>query len=1184
MKKRIEKLAKGEVYFDKPVLHISETKINQEIPTGTIYHGSFVLQGEESLQGFVYSSNSRVTVFQTDFSAVRTEVTYQVDLNGMQPQEKAEGIFTIVCTAGEFQVPYTFINAYRSLETSLGKVSNLFHFANLVQKAPEEAQKIFVQEDFADIFIRNDLNVRNIYTVLVREKNVRKAMEQFLIAVKKKSPVRLQLEQDKKKYEDFSDAFSDTIQITSSTWGYLEFELEADADFIQLEKTHVTTEQFSGNTFVLSYVLDKSRMHIGHNFGRIRIKTPVQQLEFSIEADSYSVGILDKRQYRDPHRLEKQKLLSQVIRGYLDFRLGTIKAQDWAEKMHKILTRCISLEEDNLVWKLFDAQVYLAQGRRENCKWLLDHVKDQVMSNMCSDAKLYCYYMYVDSLYKKDPQTSRNIVKILRKHYENGDDYWQILWMLFYTDEEFDRNASIKLARIKAQFHRGCNSPVMYFEACQIFNAQPMLLRVLNGFEMQVIHFGCKNNLITEKLATQIAELFANAKTVTRPQLKILHLIYEKYESDKMLNLLCTCMIRDELYGKQYFSIYDKSIQKGLRITRLYEFYMMSVDEAKMEPLPKIVLMYFAYNSQLSFEKKAYLYANIITNREKDEQTYASYHKQIELFALDQLHKGRKSEHLGIIYRDVWDRSLINGDSADAIADITFSARIVCEDPDQKYCVVKHKENVTIRRIPLEDGQAFIPFYTENVFLAFENTKGEYSVDVAYSVTPMFEDRSFVQMLFDCNRNHLYLAMYLCEKNFSYQKSFCYQGAVQKLLLDNKEIEKCYKQEIIHHIIEYYADGEHMQEFVQRFAQLDSSALTGDDAAKLTELCIANEMYEEAYDLVISYGFEKIPPKKVMRLAGKMIDQLEGNYNYLVMQMCYFAFVHNKYDAKLLAYLAEGYNDSTIVMKTILSKAADYEIPVSDLLERVLAQLLFTGEKPEQITGIFHTYYVQGGREELINACLTYCSYQYFVKAEQPDEKMMQILEEKISYKEELPVVCRFAWLRFQAEKKEITPELKKLMEEEIEQLVRNGYLFRFFELLKGRIRMPVTLSGKTMIEYRTRPKTEVTISYQIDDNGEETRKNMPEIFEGIHVEAVSLFYGEECSYHIIDEAAEESEQKKEYRIVCNNVEQNEIPDRYDYINDMLASSEMDDIQTLKKLMHGYCVQDYVVGNIFKPM
>lgn len=200
--------------------------------------------------------------------------------------------------------------------------------------------------------------------------------------------------------------------------------------------------------------------------------------------------------------------------------------------------------------------------------------------------------------------------------------------------------------------------------------------------------------------------------------------------------------------------------------------------------------------------------------------------------------------------------------------------------------------------------------------------------------------------------------------------------------------------------------------------RLDSSALTGDDAAKLTELCIANEMYEEAYDLVISYGFEKIPPKKVMRLAGKMIDQLEGNYNYLVMQMCYFAFVHNKYDAKLLAYLAEGYNDSTIVMKTILSKAADYEIPVSDLLERVLAQLLFTGEKPEQITGIFHTYYVQGGREELINACLTYCSYQYFVKAEQPDEKMMQILEEKISYKEELPVVCRFAWLRFQAEKR----------------------------------------------------------------------------------------------------------------------------------------------------------------------
>ena len=50
-----------------------------------------------------------------------------------------------------------------------------------------------------------------------------------------------------------------------------------------------------------------------------------------------------------------------------------------------------------------------------------------------------------------------------------------------------------------------------------------------------------------------------------------------------------------------------------------------------------------------------------------------------------------------------------------------------------------------------------------------------------------------------------------------------------------------------------------------------------------------------------------------------------------------------------------------------------------------------------------------------------------------------------------------------------------------------------------------------------------------------------------------------------------------------NNVTPKEPQGRFDYLNDMLVSMEMHDMATMKKLMQGYCVQDYVVEQMFQP-
>ena len=105
-----------------------------------------------------------------------------------------QGQFYIVSSAGEKSVSYEYTVEAQKVMTSMGAAGSMFHFANLVQTSPEEAAGFFLSPDFKRIFLKNDPVQTNIYDVVKgakngSEANVYAAMEEFLIAVRKKSPV-----------------------------------------------------------------------------------------------------------------------------------------------------------------------------------------------------------------------------------------------------------------------------------------------------------------------------------------------------------------------------------------------------------------------------------------------------------------------------------------------------------------------------------------------------------------------------------------------------------------------------------------------------------------------------------------------------------------------------------------------------------------------------------------------------------------------------------------------------------------------------------------------------------------------------------------------------------------------------------------------------------------------------------
>ena len=177
-----------------------------------------------------------------------------------------------------------------------------------------------------------------------------------------------------------------------------------------------------------------------------------------------------------------------------------------------------------------------------------------------------------------------------------------------------------------------CKSPVIYIEAWNIIRANPAMLMKLDLFEQQILHYAVRNDLLKEDVIRQIVYLAQHQRGYSDSLYKILAGCYEKMPDNEILQAICTLLIKGNCRGEKYFAWYRAGVEENLRITRLYEYYMMSISLEYDGPLPKMVLMYFAYQSDLHYEITAYLYAYVYRHREELPDVYVNYTAAMERF------------------------------------------------------------------------------------------------------------------------------------------------------------------------------------------------------------------------------------------------------------------------------------------------------------------------------------------------------------------------------------------------------------------------------------------------------------------------------------------------------------------------------------------------------------------------
>ena len=108
MKERINRLAKGLIEYGDVQVSFSAAEIEGTVIFDDKMRDEFRIVCEQggSVKGLVYSTNQRVSLFSDNFMGRDCRVIYEVDAS--YAEEDIEGEFQIVCSGGEFRIPYCF--------------------------------------------------------------------------------------------------------------------------------------------------------------------------------------------------------------------------------------------------------------------------------------------------------------------------------------------------------------------------------------------------------------------------------------------------------------------------------------------------------------------------------------------------------------------------------------------------------------------------------------------------------------------------------------------------------------------------------------------------------------------------------------------------------------------------------------------------------------------------------------------------------------------------------------------------------------------------------------------------------------------------------------------------------------------------------------------------------------------
>lgn len=1179
MRARIGQIAAGRFNGTKPILAFSEETIDLSVIEGRSEAGSFVIESTNQIKicGIVYSTNPRMECLNPHFEGEKVRIRYQFNSKGLTEGDACEGKFVIVCNQIEYSLSFCARITRLYAEASTGAVKSLDDFTRLAASNWDEAYHLFYNRNFLNTIPYDNVYERLTYEGFACARPSGQNMEEFLIGVNKKQPVSISVDKSEEIFMASKEPQSGCFTITKDNWGYTEIRLRTDCEFIKLSKPVLTLDDFIGKTYLYEYIIDASAMHAGRNFGRIYIDGVYQSFTIDITA-----GVRDDDGSISDIAVTKdiKECMVGIMELYTSFRLKRIVTGVWANETISILNHLHALMPDEHMYELMKAQAFIINRQRQEAKWILDDFKH---SNPDKKAPIWGYYLYLMTLLEREPSYVDNMThEVELIFYENPDSVLLFWVLLFLRDQYFDDSAG-KLKDIKYWVLRGCSSPYLYIEAYYLISQDPYLIKELSVFELRILSWAVKEKALTKELAGAIFEAVDLAGGFDNRVYELLTAAYEICPEAEYVGIICSYLIKGHKNDTCFHKWFELGIENKLRLTGLYESYLLTMDDRQISPVPKIIQMYFSFDNKLPYRKLAVLYNNIIAAKETEPEVYHKYRKAMGRFAMDQVQLRHIDDNLAVLYEDMLELGFINEELSAAFSDIIYTHKLIVFDKRIVRAIIYQNEMKEPQIVPVTDQCAYFELFSNDYVILFEDSRGyRYVKSISYRLQRLMDAEKYLDRCISLSPDRpQYIVSHF--KNVRDYSDFTKDDLkLFKPVFYSESFSDSYKAVMGYRILKYCQLHDY-EDYVRPFLQsINFDTLQKDARKYLIDMLVSNRLYEKAYDMAMEYGIDMLAAASKVVLCENALKVQHVDDDFMV-QLAISAFKTGKYSDLVLKYLCENYTGPTDELINLWHAADKFSISSMKLDERILEQGIYTQIEPEKISDIFMEYYKRAGNEKLILAYISLVAHGYLHSGGCKADFIFDIIEKRFIGNRTLNDACQLALLKHFAEKTDITQAELEIEDTLLKYYIYNNMYFDFFARLDYRLLEKYFLYDKAFLQYESTPGTHVVLHYSRDEDGEEfNSEDMVEMYDGIYVKTFVIFFGEMIRYYITEEHDNSIEVKESNRLTCNNIPGDNDHSRYNLINEMIISDTLSDETTLKSNIDEYKRLDAATKQLFK--
>ena len=1176
---RIGQIAAGRFNGTKPILAFSEETIDLSVIEGRSEAGSFVIESTNQIKicGIVYSTNPRMECLNPHFEGEKVRIRYQFNSKGLTEGDACEGKFVIVCNQIEYSLSFCARITRLYAEASTGAVKSLDDFTRLAASNWDEAYHLFYNRNFLNTIPYDNVYERLTYEGFACARPSGQNMEEFLIGVNKKKPVSISVDKSEEIFMASKEPQSGCFTITKDNWGYTEIRLRTDCEFIKLSKPVLTHDDFIGKTYLYEYIIDASAMHAGRNFGRIYIDGVYQSFTIDITAgvrddDGSISGIAVTKDIKE--------CMVGIMELYTSFRLKRIVTGVWANETISILNHLHALMPDEHMYELMKAQAFIINRQRQEAKWILDDFKH---TNPDKKAPIWGYYLYLMTLLEREPSYIDNMThEVELIFYENPDSVLLFWVLLFLRNQYFDDSAG-KLKDIKYWVLRGCSSPYLYIEAYYLISQDPYLIKELSVFELRILSWAVKKKALTKELAGAIFEAVDLAGGFDNRVYELLTAAYEICPEAEYVGIICSYLIKGHKNDTCFHKWFELGIENKLRLTGLYESYLITMDDRQISPVPKIIQMYFSYDNKLPYRKLAVLYNNIIAAKETEPEVYHKYRKAMGRFAMDQAQLRHIDDNLAVLYEDMLELGFINEELSAAFSDIIYTHKLIVFDKRIVRAIIYQNEMKEPQIVPVTDQCAYFELFSNDYVILFEDSRGyRYVKSISYRLQRLMDAEKYLDRCISLSPDRpQYIVSHF--KNVRDYSDFT-KGDLKlfKPVFYSESFSDSYKAVMGYRILKYCQLHDY-EDYVRPFLQsIDFDILQKDARKYLIDMLVSNRLYEKAYDMVMEYGIDMLAAASQVVLCENALKVQHVDDDFMV-QLAISAFKTGKYSDLVLKYLCENYTGPTDELINLWHAADKFSISSMKLDERILEQGIYTQIEPEKISDIFLEYYKRAGNDKLILAYISLVAHGYLHSGRCKADFIFDIIEKRFIGNRTLNDACQLALLKHFAEITDITQAELEIEDTLLKYYIYNNMYFDFFARLDYRLLKKYFIYDKAFLQYESTPGAHVVLHYSRDEDGEEfNSEDMVEMYDGIYVKAFVIFFGELIRYYITEEHDNSIEVKESNRLTCSNIPGDNDHSRYNLINEMIISDTLSDETTLKSNIDEYKRLDAATKQLFK--